>query len=200
MTLSDATIGTTCPQPAAATVALQFGKAFGRPMGKTFTIVALALLSCQSASLTAQQAASKPGVTPAIAKQFPDGPGKATFLRVCSTCHSPMNVLATGGRTTQGWEDTITKMAGYGASGTDEEFTAILDYLEKNFPPQPKVDINSATAEQLEKGLQLEATTAQAIVAYRDKHGDFSSLHDVEQVPGVDTAALEARKARITFK
>ncbi len=34
----------------------------------------------------------------------------------------------------QGWEDTITKMVGFGATGTDAEFSEILGYLVKNFP------------------------------------------------------------------
>jgi competence protein ComEA len=184
----------TAPQAKSATVAPRFKK----PLGGAISIMVLALLSGQAASVSAQQAASKTGVTPEIAKKFPDGPGKEPFLRVCSTCHSPMNVLASG-QTRQGWEDTITKMAGYGAVASDEDFTAILDYLEKNFPPQQKVEINKATAAQMEKALQLDPTAAEAIVAYRDKHGDFKSLDDLKQVPGVDTATLDAKKALITF-
>ncbi len=199
MTLADGTIVTRLPQAGAATVALKFGNPLHTAMGRTLLIAALALFCCPGVSLAAQQPPlSKPGVTPEIAKQFPDGPGKATFLRVCSTCHSPMNVMAAG-HTEQGWEDTITKMAGYGASGSDEDFTAILEYLEKNYPPLPKVDINKASAPELETGLQLEPTLAEAIVAYRDKHGDFKTLQDVEQVPGVDAAILEAKKGRINF-
>jgi competence protein ComEA len=187
-------IDMTAPQAKAITVARRFGK----PLGGALSIMVLALLSCQAASVSAQQAASKASVTPEVAKKFPDGRGKDTFLRVCSSCHSPMNVLASG-QTRQGWEDTITKMAGYGAVASDEDFTAVLDYLEKNFPPQQKVDINKATAAQMEKALQLEPTAAEAIVAYRDKHGDFKSLDDLKQVPGVDTATLDAKKALITF-
>ena len=41
------------------------------------------------------------------------------------------------GRDKQGWEEIITKMVGFGAQGTDDEFTEILDYLTKNFPPKP---------------------------------------------------------------
>src|SRR6185437_9360654 len=44
--------------------------------------------------------------------EFPDGPGKDTFIRVWSKCHSPNNVIANG-QNQQGWEDTITKMVGF---------------------------------------------------------------------------------------
>lgn len=167
-------------------------------MGRTLSILLLAVLVCQGASASAQQPPAAPGVPPEVAQKFPDGPGKATFLRTCSVCHSPTNVLA-GGQTRQGWEDTITKMVGYGATGTDEDFTAILEYLVKNFPAQAPVNINKATAAQLEKNLQIEPAAAEAIIAYRDKHGNFKSLDDVKKAPGVNAAALEAKKALITF-
>lgn len=64
---------------------------------------------------------------------FPAGPGRDTFIRVCSKCHSPSNVMANP-QNQQGWEDTITKMVGFGATGTDAEFSEILGYLVKNFP------------------------------------------------------------------
>jgi competence protein ComEA len=180
------------------TVPPRFYGTLGVVLSGTLSIVALALFICQDVSVSAQQAGSIPGVSPEVAKKFPDDTGKATFLRICSKCHSPMNVLATG-ETREEWEGTITKMAGLGAVGSDEEFTEILDYLEKNFPPRQKIDVNKATASQLEKFLQLEPATANAIVAYRDKHGDFKSLDDMKQVPGVDAAALEAKKALMTF-
>ena len=166
--------------------------------GKSFAIILSGVLGFQAASVAAQQAPSAPTATPDIAKKFPDGPGKETFLRTCSACHSPTNVLASG-QSRQGWEDTITKMAGYGATGTDEDFTAILEYLVQNFPAQEKVDINKASAAQLEKNLQLEPAVAEAIVFFRDKHGNFKSLDDVKKVPGVNTAALDAKKGLITF-
>lgn len=184
----------TVPQARATIGAPQYWK----PLGRTLSIIVLALLCGTAVSTFAQQATSKPGATPEIAKRFPEGPGKEAFLRVCSTCHSPVNVMASG-QTRQGWEDTITKMAGYGAVASDEDFTAILDYLEKNFPPQQKLDINKATAAQIEKTLQLDPTAAEAITAYRDKHGNFKSLDDLKQVPDLDTAIIDAKKALITF-
>ena len=65
--------------------------------------------------------------------ELPAGPGKDTLIRVCSSCHSPDNVIANG-QDRSGWENTITKMAGFGAVASDEEFSEILEYLVKNFP------------------------------------------------------------------
>jgi competence protein ComEA len=128
--------------------------------------------------------------------ELPDGPGKDTLVRVCSNCHSPDNVLANGQDRT-GWENEITKMAGFGAQGTDEDFTAILEYLVKNFPAT--ININKATEAQLESGLGFTMAQATAIVAYRKESGDFKSIDDLKKVPELDPKQLDAKKARIAF-
>jgi competence protein ComEA len=46
-----------------------------------------------------------------------------------------------------------------------------------------KVDINAATADQLHAIKGIGKSRALEIVRYRDKHGPFSSLDDLEQVP-----------------
>ena len=101
------------------------------------------------------QAAQDPAKSNSPYARLPDGPGKDTLIRVCGKCHSPMNVVANGqGR--EGWEAEITKMAGLGASASDEEFTEILDYVSKNFPAATtKVNINKATAADIEAQLGL---------------------------------------------
>ena len=146
----------------------------------------------------AQQAAPP---QPAQHPQYPElpaGPGKDTLIRVCSKCHSPDNVIANG-QDRAGWEDTITKMAGYGAVATDDEFTQILDYLEKNFPAATTIHVNQATAPQLESGLGLSTAEAEAIIDYRKKNGDFKSLDDLKKVPNVDAKKLDAKKDSLAF-
>jgi cytochrome c len=84
-----------------------------------------------------QQTAKPPAPSTAQTKpgtDLPDGPGKDVFVRICGKCHSPNLVLANG-HTREGWEDEITKMVGFGAVGTDEDFTDILEYLARNVPP-----------------------------------------------------------------
>jgi competence protein ComEA len=156
--------------------------------------------SLSALSSTPQQETSKSA--PAQQNQdFPEGPGRDTFLRVCSGCHSPTNVIPNG-QSREGWEETITKMVGLGATGTDEEFSDILDYLTKNFPPvsHGKVNVNKATAEQLRTGLGLTEKEAEAIVAYREKNGNFKSLDDLKKVSEVDAAKLDAKKNLVVFQ
>ncbi len=68
------------------------------------------------------------------AADLPDGAGKAEITRVCSKCHSLEQ--ATSLRQGQAaWKETISKMVNLGAEAKDAEFTAIFDYLVKNFGP-----------------------------------------------------------------
>jgi competence protein ComEA len=147
----------------------------------------------------AQQPSQAP---PAQKEQYPElpaGAGKDTLVRVCSKCHSPDNVISNG-QDRAGWEDTITKMAGFGAVATDDEFTAILDYLVKNFPADSgQIHVNKATAAQLASGLGLTDTEAAAVVDYRKKNGDFKTIDDLKKVPDVDPKKLDAKKDRLAF-
>jgi competence protein ComEA len=122
-------------------------------------------------------------------------------MRVCSKCHSP-NILAANPRDRQAWEDTITKMAGMGAEATDDEFTTILTYLSKNVAPKPvppSLNINQASALELETSLALSPDAAYSILAYRTRHGGFQSVGELKQVPGLGAKFAEVAKGRVTF-
>jgi alcohol dehydrogenase (cytochrome c) len=66
------------------------------------------------------------------ASELPAGPGRDITASTCSKCHSLANVTSQR-KDRDGWSATVTKMAGYGATGSDEDFAQILDYLTKNF-------------------------------------------------------------------
>src|SRR5579862_6085427 len=102
--------------------------------------------------------------------ELPEGAGKDALIRVCSKCHSPSKVVAYG-QDRAGWENTLTKMAGFGAQASDDDFTAIRDYLVKNFPPAPDtINVNQATAAQLQSGLGLSSMEADTVVQYRKEN------------------------------
>jgi competence ComEA-like helix-hairpin-helix protein len=66
------------------------------------------------------------------AQNLPDGPGKEAFSKVCSGCHELD--LATGQKKTKkDWQDTVDRMAGYGAEMTKEQSEQIVNYLAANF-------------------------------------------------------------------
>ena len=163
------------------------------------TWINLAKIAALGATLWSASVAPVCAQQPAQQQQYselPAGEGKDTLIRVCSKCHSPDNVIANG-QDREGWENTITKMAGFGAVGTDDEFTAILDYLVKNFPGT--INVNKATAAQLESGLGLSTAEAEGVIQYREKNGDFKSIDDLKKVPDLDAKKLDAKQARVAF-
>jgi competence protein ComEA len=132
--------------------------------------------------------------------QLPEGPGKAELERLCKNCHEPEQ--ATSERMNrEDWTKTLEKMIEAGATGTDEEFNLILEYLVKNFGPEPPkpVNVNKATAVELESALTIPRTQAEAIVQYRTEKGNFKTIADLKKVPGLDAAKVEAKKERLAF-
>jgi len=130
---------------------------------------------------------------------LPPGAGKEATLRVCGKCHAPE--LATSQRLTRDqWQATISKMANLGAQASDNEFEAILDYLSLNFGPQAAqpVNVNKATAVEIECVLELTRTESRAIVQYRQQH-PLKTLEDLTQVPGVDAKKIMAKKSLVAF-
>ena len=61
-----------------------------------------------------------------------------------------------------------------------------------------KIDINSASAEELMKIKGVGAAIAGRIVEYRLNNGTFSSVDDIKNVKGVGVALFEKIKSRIT--
>ena len=61
------------------------------------------------------------------------------------------------------------------------------------------IDINTATADQLEKGLKgIGPSKATAIVKYRQEHGRFNSVEELTNVPGIGDKTLAGIKDSVT--
>jgi competence protein ComEA len=132
--------------------------------------------------------------------ELPPGPGREETIRTCSRCHSP-ELAASEHQTRDQWQVTISKMANLGAQANDNEFEAILDYLSSHFGPaaaQP-VNINKATAVEIECVLEITRSESKAIVQYRQEHGAFQSIDDLSRVPGLDFKKVTARKSLVLF-
>lgn len=134
------------------------------------------------------------------AAQLSDGPGRSETVNLCSQCHAPEVVMSVR-QDRAGWAATLRKMAALGAKGTPAEFGAVLEYLATRFPANelPRINVNTATAIDLESGLTLKRSQAAAIVAYRAEHGPFRSFEDLRKVTGLDVAMLEAKRERLAF-
>jgi competence protein ComEA len=64
-------------------------------------------------------------------------------------------------------------------------------------PAQP-VNLNTATAEQLDALDGVGPTTARKIVEYRTQHGGFGSVDQLDQIPGIGAKKLAALRAKVT--
>jgi len=137
-----------------------------------------------------------PAATAGTAQEpFPETTGKAVLLKVCGECHTALSVIQTL-RTWQEWSDVIDQMAHFGAQASDQEYDQILAYLARHFAA---IKVNKATAKDLEATLDVPAKVAEAIVAYRADKGDFKTVDDLKQVPGLESGKIDAQKARIVF-
>ena len=65
--------------------------------------------------------------------QMPPGPGREETQRVCSGCHELERSISLR-QDRDGWKATINKMVSLGAEGTEQEFSAALDYLSQHYP------------------------------------------------------------------
>jgi competence protein ComEA len=126
---------------------------------------------------------------------LPDGNGKDTAQRICGNCHDVQTVIGAR-RTKIGWERMVEDMISRGADGSDQEMEAVVDYLTRNFG---KINVNTATAKELETELGLAGKDAEAICAHRSKNGTFKDFEQLWKVPGVNEEKLKAMRSRIAF-
>ncbi len=136
----------------------------------------------------------------ALRAQLPEGPGKDETMRLCKTCHEVARSVSPR-QDRDGWSATINKMVAFGMRPTDQEYAIVLDYLSKHYPAEAvqKVNVNTATAIELESGLSLKRSQANAVIKYREQNGDFKTLEDLKKVPALDPDKLDAKKDRIVF-
>lgn len=137
---------------------------------------------------------------PAIGQTLPEGPGKAETEKLCKQCHEIARAISPR-LDRGGWEKSMTKMTAFGMKATDEEYALVVDYLVKHFPAEdvPRINVNTATAIQMESGLSLKRSQASAVLAWRKEHGNFKSFEDLLKVPGLAAAKLEEKKDRIAY-
>ena len=66
-------------------------------------------------------------------------------------------------------------------------------------PTRVLVNVNTATAEELETLTGIGPSLAQAIIDYRAEHGAFETAEDLLNVKGIGEAKLEGFRAEITL-
>ena len=90
-----------------------------------FVLLLAAALMCAT-SAHAQQAQAN----------FPDGPGKETFVQICGGCHDINRVRA--GYTPEGWRTVMRMMLNFNVPVPKDQVETVTDYLIKNFPERAR--------------------------------------------------------------
>src|SRR5579864_4299265 len=72
---------------------------------------------------------------------LPAGNGRDIAAARCVSCHDASR-LVTPGYTPAGWQDVIERMTKLGVVLSPAERPALLGYLARSFPPQPKPSAN----------------------------------------------------------
>jgi competence protein ComEA len=60
------------------------------------------------------------------------------------------------------------------------------------------VNLNTATAEQLDSLDGVGPTTAQKIIDYREQHGGFGSVNELDRIPGIGEKRMAALRDQVT--
>jgi competence protein ComEA len=132
-----------------------------------------------------------------------DGPGPSAALAreagslraVCAKCHN-LEIVMNTPRSLEDWRDTMQKMVDRGASGTDDQYDDILDYLHRTMTT---IDVNSADADELATVLGAPDSAVKLILARRAAKR-FADMADLKTIAGLDAATLDAKSKLIFFQ
>lgn len=154
---------------------------------------------------------------------LPPGAGKPIVERACAGCHS-LDVVTSERGTTAHWAQTVNQMIGRGATLSDPEIDTVVKYLSTHFGADGagttsaalstssgegalstgksttgRIDVNTASAQELQSSLGLNEKVAEAIVQYRKKNGKFKTWQDVAAVPEATPNQIEHLQDRLVF-
>ena len=129
---------------------------------------------------------------------LPDAPGREVTVKLCGNCHSS-DVIASARHTPDGWREVIARMVVAGATGSGQELDTVFQYVSTQFAAETRklLNLNTATAVELESLGGLLRRESAALIAHRAKNGPCKKLDDLQKVAGLDYKKIEARKARL---
>ncbi|MBV8844527.1 MAG: helix-hairpin-helix domain-containing protein [Bryobacterales bacterium] len=133
---------------------------------------------------------------PLLAQSLPEGPGKELVEVICTACHDTNRIVAKQGTKAE-WQSRVLEMLQECPDVAQDERDKIVNYLAKSFPKH--VNVNTASAKEIEAALELSAKEAEAIVTFRQDNGKFHAVQDLKKVAAVDSAKLDAVKDRIEY-
>jgi competence ComEA-like helix-hairpin-helix protein len=160
---------------------------------------------------------------------LPDGPGKEVVRKSCLSCHGVRiatskrgteddwavivsQMIGRGAIISDDDADTIVEYmathfgpenANAGQNNESKPASAEPAPATGNGEVHPaaptSVNVNSASAKELETSLGLSKPEAEAIVHYREQNGNFKDWEQVANVPGVDAQKIKDHQKDIVF-
>jgi hypothetical protein len=141
------------------------------------------------------------GDNAAAIKAMPEGSGKQVILRECTACHLPDHFVKYQ-HTPEEWQTIVVRMGQRVKSATKGELDSVQQYLTSNFPKTQdasRLNVNKATAKEIEARLSLTPEEATAVVEYRQRHGEFREWGELLAIYGVDGKKIQVAKDKMSF-
>lgn len=129
-------------------------------------------------------------------ESLPAGPAKEKLVKLCVGCHE-MDLVVARRHTRAEWEGVMEDMIARGSKGTAADMAALVDYLNQNLG---KVNVNEASAKEIQQALKISEADARAIVAWREQNGHFKNFEEVRKVPGVDQSTIRDKRGWMSFE
>jgi competence ComEA-like helix-hairpin-helix protein len=128
---------------------------------------------------------------------LPEGKAKKLVEQSCTECHTLENVVNAALSPSQ-WRETVHDMVKRGATLSKDDIETVVDYLTVYFA-QEKVNVNAASAVELQSSLELTAAEADAIIAHRKEKGKIKDIEALRKVAGLDVKKVDAKKDVLAF-
>ncbi|HEY2125499.1 MAG TPA: helix-hairpin-helix domain-containing protein, partial [Chthoniobacterales bacterium] len=90
------------------------------------------------------------------------------------------------------WKDSVDRMIYSGAGVRPEEVNPLVGFLVRYYGES--VEINKATAQQLQDELDMTTAEAEAVVKARTESGSFKSCADIQKIKGLDARRIDPIK------
>lgn len=114
-----------------------------------------------------------------------------TFQKVCSGCHSVR--LIDDFKSIAEWEQTVDVMIVRGAKANEAARAAVLRYLTSHYG---LVNVNAASAEEIEQVLDLPADAAKSLVAHRP----YRNVDELRNAGVMPATKLDSLRDHIAFR
>ena len=113
---------------------------------------------------------------------------------------APAQIQPNGGTANAGQANAANGVAQNGAShgGTQPQPARTLTASGNAQKGSTPVNINTATAEELQSLPRIGPAMAQRIIAWREAHGGFRSVDELDAVPGIGPSMLENLRPLVT--